>query len=519
MKDEREKVKLEGGKMKDENGVTSSLIPHPSSFPSHPSSFLSLPEYDLLESLAQFASDKTTQLYLVGGTVRDIILERDIVDIDISVSGDAIQFAQDFARYIDVRAVVMDEENAMARLILRHGDLYIDFAKIRGDNIFDDLTARDFTINSMAINYNRLFHSNEVELIDNCGGCEDIKNKTIRAISEQNLIDDPVRILRAYRFAATLGFTIEDKTKNAISNLKDLIVSISAERIRDEIFKILSTGESCQYMRAMDDIGLLENIFPEIKSMKGLEQNEYHHLDVWHHSMLAMKLFENNAIPDSLAGYSDDITAYLNFELVKGRSRRMILKLIALLHDVGKPSTRSVDENGRIRFFDHYLKGAEISEYIGERLKLAKREIMLMSKVIKYHMYPIMLCSSYHLKASAQKSRLIRKFIRETGLEWLPILLISSADLQATCGPKRKESDLANMNDLIGKTAHTYFNDIKSISLLVTGYDIINEFGLPQGPMVGELLKKIRIAQLEGKIKTRNDAIEFASNMIKKISS
>jgi poly(A) polymerase len=481
-----------------------------------------LPSRDVFISLAEFAAQENVQLYLVGGTVRDLILGKEVEDLDFAVAGNASDFARKFADATDASFVPLDEERDTVRVVFSRGRFqncpYMDFSRISGANITEDLAARDFTINAMAMDLSQIVNTSahEVEVIDPWDGADDLDRGLIRLVSARSINDDPLRMLRAYRFAAILGFTVHDETSAIIQNSLDLLGAVSTERIREELFKTLSVDNSAHYLKAMDAIGLLEQIFPEIARTKGMEQNEYHHLDVWGHSMLTLEFFEQDPIPDSLENYFPETEDYLNYEPVKGRSRRSLLKLAAMLHDVGKPATRTIDTNGRIRFFDHNLEGAEIVGNIGKRLRMATREIAFLSTIVKDHMYPLGLIVFLRKpKAAKEKNRTIRRFIQRTGSEWLAILLLSYADLRATQGPWRKPDDLEKLNQLIGDATDIYFQQARSpMPRLVDGRDLMEEFGLSASPLIGELLKQVREAQMDGKVKTRDDAIDMVRSIL-----
>ncbi len=380
------------------------------------------PDYDIILSLAEYAESENVQLYLVGGTVRDLMLNNNISDIDFAMSGDVIGFSKRFGEIVNAKVIILSEEPETARVIFRHGSFYLDFSKMRGNDIIEDLMARDLTINSMAIDFNYLIKTKDIVLIDPCNAIHDLENKQINFTSQTSIISDPIRILRAFRFSATLNFVITEHAKSLIHEYRTLIKTIAGERIRDEFFKILSVDNSAYYIKEMDFLGLLEEIFPEIVPMKGMIQNDYHHLDVWGHSMLTMENFEIEPIPDILSNYYDYIEGYLDYEIVKGRSRKALLKLASLLHDIGKPSTRTIDVNGRIRFFDHYNVGAEIAVDILSRLKLSKKENTFICQVIKNHMYPLLMCISKRKQTLRQTKRMIRQFINNVDSDHLDLL-------------------------------------------------------------------------------------------------
>ena len=471
-------------------------------------------------SLAQFAARESVSLYLVGGTVRDLFLGRAVEDLDFAVDGDAFGFARKFADSAHASFVPLDEEHDTARVVFykdKGGERpYMDFCGIRGADITADLAARDFTINAMAVDLGHIVDVHEAGVIDPHGGASDLDNRLVRIVSPESIRDDPIRMFRAYRFAATLDFAIHDETSAVIQNSLGFLDSVAVERIRDELFKTLASDSSVHHLRAMDDVGLLEQVFPEIAGMKGMEQNDYHHLDVWGHSMLTLELFEQDPVPDSLGSYFPEVEDYLTHESVKDRMRISLLKLAMLLHDVGKPGVRTMDVDGRIRFFEHNAEGAEIIGDIGKRLKLAKREISSLKEMVKKHMYPLGLSVFLRRQRSMKsKTRAMRRFIQRTGDEWLAILLLSFADLRATQGPRRGADDLKRLAGLMAEIADMYFQKAPAaMPGLIKGDELMKEFDLPASPVVGELLKKVRKAQIDGIVKTRDDAMEMVREIL-----
>lgn len=475
-----------------------------------------------ISSLARFAVGEDVSLYLVGGSVRDLLLDRETEDLDFAVGGNAFEFAEKFAKSVKARFIPMDEEHDTARVVFykgRDGDHpYMDFCGIRGADIEADLAARDFTINAMAVDLRHVMDDSEVAVIDPCGGIEDLNKQVIKIASSESMGDDGIRMFRAYRFAATLDFLIHDETSAAIRDSVSLAGSVAIERIREELFKILAVDNSIHYVRAMDDVGLLEQVFPEIAEMRGMEQNDYHHLDVWGHSMLTLELFEQNPVPDSLEGYSAEIEDYLKYESVKGRTRVSLLKLAMLLHDVGKPNSRTIDADGKIRFFDHNQEGAEIVEGIAKRLKLATREALSLMSMVEDHMYPLDLSVFLGKPRSAKsKTRAMRRFLQRAGDEWMAILLLSFADLRATQGPRRQADDLEILANLMREMAHTYSQkNHPPMPKLVTGSELMKEFDLSSSPVVGQLLKRVKKAQMDGMVETRDDAMEMIREILSK---
>ncbi|MBD3185124.1 HD domain-containing protein [Candidatus Poribacteria bacterium] len=468
--------------------------------------------------LVKLADQEKVSLYLVGGTVRDIVLGRQLADIDLAVDGEGLDFARKFANSVKGNFVPWDKERDTARIFIRNNKCvsYLDIAGIRGGSLEADLSTRDFTINAMAVDFSKALLEDQVNIIDLFGGIKDMQDKIIRPVTPDAIKDDPIRMIRCYRFAAVLGFSIHPLAFNSIAESLDHIFNISAERIRDEFFKFLDADISSIWFNQMDDMGLLERIFTHIIQMKGMEQNDYHHLDVWEHSLLSLEEFEHEPIPEILQEYSQDIDRYLKNQLVRGRTRKQLLKLAILFHDVGKPDARFVDENGRISFFNHNKDGALIMEQIGKDMRLANREVSFLSKLVKEHMYPLELSVFLRKPRSYRsKQKIIRKFIQKTGSACLGILLLSYADLRATRGPRRRESALVQLEKLICEIAKVYFNITKyQQPRLINGNDIINEFDIHQSPEIGEILQDVRDAQINGLVNSREDALRMVREII-----
>ncbi|MBI5043925.1 MAG: CCA tRNA nucleotidyltransferase [Nitrospirae bacterium] len=287
--------------------------------------------------------------YLVGGSVRDILLRRPLRDIDISVPSDSLEIAKRFADKIKGSFFVMSEEEGVARVVKKEGRkaLQFDFARFKGKDILEDLSNRDFTINAMAINISKFrisdfgFRISSIEIIDPYNGRKDLNDKIIRVIKPDALKDDPLRMLRAIRLASDLELKIEDKTIEYIKGLAPSLGSVSSERVRDELFRIFKSNRSHYYISLLDEYRLLDVIIPEIREMKGLKQGSYHVYELWTHSLKTVEYLEDviKNIKLYLPEYTDRIKRHLRLEIEQGIDRLSLLKFAALLHDTGKPST------------------------------------------------------------------------------------------------------------------------------------------------------------------------------------
>ncbi len=352
-------------------------------------------------------------------------------DLDLAVQGDGYHVARTAAARIGSACsfVPLDPGRGTARLVFKEGSIpAIDISTFKGPTIREDLIKRDFTINAIAVPTRDFLTVGRAELIDPCGGEEDLLRRKIRVCSDDSFADDPLRILRAFRFAAALGFTIDAGTRTLIPSALARLASVAGERVRDEVFAILAVPRAFPILQDMDAIGVMETLFPEISPMKGCTQNAYHHLDVWAHSLEAVRTMEGLLSGDTagLGCFKDLVHTYAERELVAGRPRKALMKLAVLFHDSGKPNTRFVDDRGRVRFFGHDAVSTEVFALAAERLRLSSREIHAGAEWIQGHMRPIVLFS----KPVSRRGifRLWRKF----GEEMVGLFILFLADLAAT---------------------------------------------------------------------------------------
>ena len=295
--------------------------------------------------------------WIVGGTVRDLLLGvPEIADLDAVVERDSIGLARRVADANGWPLVVLDQARGTARVITDSG-AGIDINARVGTSIEDDLRQRDLTFNALALPLDASGLPEQV--VDPCGGLADLENGLVRLTSEHALIEDPLRLLRVFRFSATLGFIIVPETLEAVVAHAPLLADVAPERIVAELSLILADAGSAAVLGRMDQAGLLAAIFPETGSMRGVEQNDYHHVDVLQHSLLTLDRLERLLVDlESVFGtHADRVDAFLRQQLAAGRSRLIAAKLAALLHDVGKPSARST-EHGRTTFYHHDALGA-----------------------------------------------------------------------------------------------------------------------------------------------------------------
>jgi poly(A) polymerase len=460
-------------------------------------------------------------LHVAGGAVKDCLLGLSVADVDIVFPPEAAGIAARFAGRAGATRIVLrrDEPDKMTeRVVVRQGNesLLFDFTACRGTSIESDLGNRDFTLTAMALPLDAFVSGDLCRLVDPFNGRAAIRDKEIRALSDESFRQDPLRLLRAFRLAAELAFTIHGETLEKVTRDGALIGTVSGERVRDEIFRILELNPCHPCIESMDRIGLLGQVFPEMAAMKGIEQGGYHALDVWSHTMLCLKemesLFGNPGAEFGDAGA--DFREYLTDALVRGRNRAALLKLAVLLHDAGKPGKVSRDVEGENHFYGHAAAGGAIADAVAERLRLARAEREFLQLCVVNHMHLV------HLTAETSLTRRsVLHFFRKYGEDYRALLLLFAADTRATAGPKMTPERVRLIRDSVAEMLRLYKEDLRPrlhAAPLLTGADLIGRFGLEEGPAIGELLDRVEEARLEGRLDGRDAALEFAGALLKR---
>jgi tRNA nucleotidyltransferase/poly(A) polymerase len=432
---------------------------------------------------------KIKDAYIVGGSIRDLVLGRTPIDYDIAVIGNPEKFAKKIAVNKSDHIIKLGKKDQKIIRVISNNKIF-DISSANGQTIEDDLLKRDFTINAMA------YSLSSGKIIDCTGGMKDLADKKIRMVSDTAFEKDPVRLIRAYRIGASLNFEIDTNTVSAIKKNANLIKKSAGERIRAEMFRMLQSAESHHFISQMADTGLLFAIFPELGNLKGCSQNRLHQYDVFDHTMKAFYHLEksfNNKITHSI----DENTASL-------------LKVAILLHDTGKPLVKKVDSEGNVRFYGHSKKGAEITKKISSRLKLSAKEKYFIDFIIRNHVNPL------HLFIAKSKGTLTNKGITRFFIKCgdnTPCLLIHSiADMKGK-GDKGKEEFIEFAKNMILK----YFSEFmprKKMPALITGNDLINEFGLSPSPVFKKIISSIEEARLSNQINTKQEALALVKDII-----
>ncbi len=441
----------------------------------------------ILKKIGALADELGAKSFLVGGYVRDTLLGKEVHDIDILVVGSGIEFAQAVAEKLNKKKIVLFERFGTAMLNL--GEDKIEFVGARKESydkdsrnpvvevgtLHDDLSRRDFTINTLAASLNAATWG---EVHDPFGGEKDLEKKIIRTPLDplQTFEDDPLRIIRAVRFASQLDFVIDEQTLRAIPQMKERLAIISQERITEEFMKIMASPKPSIGLRLMFDTGMLKIIFPEVDELAGVDQRqEYHHKDVFLHTC---------EVVDNICTATDNV----------------YLRLVALLHDIAKPKTKKFIEGTGWTFHGHEELGARMVKHIFRRMKLPFENIPYIEKLVRLHLRPMQLVDE-EVTDSA-----VRRLLFEAGEDIDDLMTLCRADITSK-NPKLVKKVLSNYDMVYAKMKEVEESDrMRAFQPPVRGDEIMHVCGLPAGKLVGVLKSNIEEAIFDGRIPNEHDA-------------
>ena len=486
--------------------------------------------WELVPRLIRFFSARQTSAYLVGGYLRDRLLPRVPSpnldpDLDLIVDGDPESLARGLAASLSAGFFAVSPSRGVFRVTAREtGERgkpawSIDLKGFSGD-VQEDLARRDFTVDAMALRLDdRLTESWATDgwagsVIDPFNGRQDLAEKRIRAVSPSVFQDDPGRLLRSVRLVAQVGFRLDPDTATLVRKDAHRLGLTSAERSRDEFLTILSLDGARAHLEVLDRLDLLCRLIPELAPAKGVDQPRVHYWDVWGHTMHCVEEAEmvtkghRNSPIYMFVPWTPESEAHFSQETGDGHTRGTMLKLAALFHDIAKPQTKSVEADGRTRFFGHSELGASMAEDRLTKMRLNSRSVALVSKMVEHHLRPNNMSKDVELPTP----RAIHRYFRDLGEAAMDTVYLALADYLATNGPSLSQehwSGHARMMEHILQSGAQQPVPMGQDRLL-NGHDLIEHLGVEPGPLVGELLKKIIEAQSTGEIQTREEALALA---------
>lgn len=422
---------------------------------------------------------KKFDVWLVGGYLRDLYFGKISTDRDLVVA-DAESFARAFAQYSKGHFVELDGENHIYRVVLEDKINYFDITQPLESSLKKDIKRRDFTINSLFYN---LTTSRML------GETDDFENRIIRTTDVKNLNDDPLRMLRAFRFASLTDFEIAEDIIDFIKKNKVLIHDCAQERISYEILKFFSGNYAAKNLYLMHESGFLREIFPFVDEVEKIPPNSHHHLNLLKHSFETVNQIE-------LAGYRSEHCA--------------LLKLAAFMHDIGKPSTWKIEPEGRHRFINHDVLGAELATKILKQMKFSKKHSKYISTLIKNHIYPSALMSrGYNEKA-------MLRFVRKIDLMTPDLIMLAKSDRLCARGPlvsdEMIDNNINNLDNLLKFYENTK-ESLKPLPKLLDGNEICALLNIEPSEKLGNIINALKEAQLNSVVLTKEDAVKFISSL------
>ena len=493
--------------------------------------------------LAHVLQQTVPQAYYVGGIVRSSLLKRYSTDIDLALPpADVKPAALALAKKLKAAVFEMDAEYGVWRLVTHRHKIQLDLTAYQGKDLKADLLRRDFAFNALAYPVSALPEIQVVpqkngnakillkrlvraKIVDYAGGLADVKQKIIRPTNPRVFIEDPLRMLRAFRSAAELNFRLDPTTLKLIKKHAALIGQPAGERIHEELSRLFATSKAYENLRLMDACGLLTALFPELEPQRTCAEVYYGKGGVLKHTLLVFKRMEY------LLDHLDRAFPAYARRLLFVQAQKPLFKMAALLHDIAKPVTAQV-KGDRLRFFYHEQKGAKMAKAVLERLHYSRPDIRLICAMIGEHLRPSNLASNDVITDKGAYH-----FFRDLGEAALPMLLLCWADYTSYISdtqltrmlPRSSEPMMslaqAQKKAALGKTLRhvqvlwlllgKYFKHPKVVrpARIITGRDVMDALNLPPSPKIGEILEAVAVAQVEGKVYDKQSALEFIKKL------
>ncbi|WP_201371401.1 HD domain-containing protein [Ktedonobacter robiniae] len=492
-----------------------------------------------LQRTTTFFLERNIPAYLVGGSVRDLLLAQPCHDWDIALPGDTVTIARQLANTLGGAFAHMNDKACRITIPSSTGpDIVFDLSPWRGETIEEDLHARDFTINAMALALPGLLASLEsgtqLELIDPLYGHIDLQNRTLRVASEQSFRQDPLRMLRAMRFLIHYQLRLDPYTATLLKRDASLLPQVARERVHEEFYALLRFPNTTDHLRLLDQYGLFTMLFPEFIQARGMPQPSLHHWDVFEHSLetphylqlldelLHASPTELRASPLTFDGHDDLVELQILLQEAEQQGvfqlaslSQPVTRLAALLHDVGKTVTYTVDEHGNIHFYHHPQAGVPLTQNIMQRLDGSTADRRLVQLVAAHHMRP------GQLSHSDVTPRAIRRYFVDLGPIGIQVALVALADHLAMRGPLPLTEAWRQQLAAVRLLCERYIRQRESIlpPRMLQADELMRRLDLKPGPIIGKLLEALAEAQTDGIVRSRQDALWFASEKLQELKN
>jgi len=436
------------------------------------------------------------EAWLVGGAVRDRLLGRPTDDLDISLDANPRRAARAIARATGGAAFQLSGAFGAWRVVGPEQAWHVDLVRLRDGDIAADLAGRDFTINAMAEPLGG------GELLDPHGGRADLQARLVRMVSPQALVEDPLRALRAVRLVTELDLVLDPATGDAVAANAAAIDQVAPERVFGELKRVVTAPRAVAGLELMDRHGLVATVLPELEALKGVEQNVFHHADVYEHTLEVL-----DAVTRLERGeVGEDIAALLAEPLADELTRGGGMRLAALLHDAAKPATRGELPDGRVTFIGHDAAGADLARDVLRRLRASQRISDYVAALTLHH-----LRLGFLVHEAPLDRRGIWRYLRATAPYSADVTIFTIADRLATRGRNADEAIAAHVALAREVLAHALAD--RPAEPLIRGDELARELGIAAGPQLGELLAQLEEDRFAGKIATRDDAVRRAREL------
>lgn len=460
-----------------------------------------------LVALARRALGSGEGIWIAGGAVRDAALGLEVDDLDLAVAGDPKAAARAIAREGSGHSFELSAEYATWRAVAADGSWQVDLTALRGETIEADLAERDFTIGAVAVPLGG------GEPVDPLGGLADLDGRLLRAVGERSFATDPLRLLRAARLAAGLGLEVDPGTASLARSEARRAAEPAGERQLAELRQLVGGPDPLRGMALLDELGITPVVLPELEALRGVEQGPNHHLDVHGHTMAVLE--QALAVEADLKRFggerAEELEALLAEPLADDMSRGTALRFGALVHDIGKPATRS-ERDGFVTFVGHDRDGVAIVGDLCRRLRASRALTRHLQDLTLHH-----LRLGFLVHEAPLPPRRVHEYLRATEPVGADVTLLTIADRLSARGSgpfateEAIEAHLALARQMLAATLDWRRDGPPPPP--VRGDELAAELGLDQGPEVGELLAEIEAAQYAGEVSTRAAAVDLARRL------